>query len=181
MKIVYLNNDILNESANIICHQVNCMGVMGAGLARQIRSRFPFVYSEYKNLCDEYKTTRRKLFLLGKAQIVDLQNCRSMHSPLNDFLYDNSISVCNLFGQYEYGRGVHTESDSLKAAILNLCFLISQPNDEKLTTVISVPYGLGCGLAGGNWSDIEPLIISTFNEGEQKYNLDIKLKIVKRD
>ena len=29
--------DILHTEADVICHQVNCKGVMGAGLAKQIR------------------------------------------------------------------------------------------------------------------------------------------------
>lgn len=179
MEIKYIDNDILCEPANIICHQVNCMGVMGAGLAKQIRNKFPFVYSEYKALCDEYTNKRYKQILLGKAQIIDVENRKSMHSPLNDYVYDNSISVCNLFGQYEFGRGVHTKPEALERAIYNLCFLISQPNNEVLSTTISIPYGIGCGLAGGDWNEIEPMIIRAFQKCEDKYNLDITLKIVK--
>ena len=31
--------DILHTEADVICHQVNCKGVMGAGLAKQIRKK----------------------------------------------------------------------------------------------------------------------------------------------
>ena len=31
--------DILHTEADVICHQVNCKGVMGAGLAKQIRNQ----------------------------------------------------------------------------------------------------------------------------------------------
>lgn len=40
-----------NENT-IICHQVNCRAAMGAGLARQIRDKWPVVFDEY------VKTTR---------------------------------------------------------------------------------------------------------------------------
>ncbi len=35
----------------IVCHQVNCKGVMGAGLALQIKNKFPMVYKNYKDKC----------------------------------------------------------------------------------------------------------------------------------
>ena len=45
----YKNKSLLDLSPNIvICHQVNCQGVMGAGIAKQIRARWPEVYEDYK-------------------------------------------------------------------------------------------------------------------------------------
>ena len=32
----YKNGDILEAEEKIICHQTNCLGIMGAGLALQI-------------------------------------------------------------------------------------------------------------------------------------------------
>ena len=40
-----------NSHDTIICQQVNCMGVMGAGLAAQIRRKWPNVYNEYRKRC----------------------------------------------------------------------------------------------------------------------------------
>lgn len=34
----------------IFCHQVNCKRKMGSGLARQIRNKYPEVYSEYMKI-----------------------------------------------------------------------------------------------------------------------------------
>ena len=53
--VVYKECDIFDSGADIICHQVNCQGVMGSGLAKQIRERYPIVYEEYKKWCDESK------------------------------------------------------------------------------------------------------------------------------
>ncbi|WP_223260709.1 hypothetical protein [Bacillus sp. LNXM65] len=36
-----VDGNILEASEDIICHQVNCKGVMGAGLAKQIKSKYP--------------------------------------------------------------------------------------------------------------------------------------------
>lgn len=39
MTVIYKKGNILNTKCNIICQQVNCKGVMGAGLALQIRRK----------------------------------------------------------------------------------------------------------------------------------------------
>ena len=41
-----LTSPTCNENT-IICHQVNCRAAMGAGLARQIRDKWPVVFDEY--------------------------------------------------------------------------------------------------------------------------------------
>lgn len=47
-----INGDILTIPTDgrptVVCHQVNCKGVMGAGLAKQIREKHPEVYEAYK-------------------------------------------------------------------------------------------------------------------------------------
>lgn len=54
----YKNKSLLDLPPEIvICHQVNCQGVMGAGLAKQIRIRWPEVYVDYKKLL---KTRKHK-------------------------------------------------------------------------------------------------------------------------
>ena len=50
-----INGNILNCSENIIVHQTNCLGVMGAGLALQLRKKYPIIFDKYKILCDLYK------------------------------------------------------------------------------------------------------------------------------
>ena len=52
----YIIGDILTpnpleDHLVIVCHQVNCKGVMGAGLARQIREKHPDVFSLYRDKC----------------------------------------------------------------------------------------------------------------------------------
>jgi O-acetyl-ADP-ribose deacetylase (regulator of RNase III) len=49
--IVYKTGDIFTSNAEILVNPVNCKGVMGAGLAKQFRERFPENYLEYKNYC----------------------------------------------------------------------------------------------------------------------------------
>ena len=47
MSIVFKNGDMFSSTANILCHQVNCMGRMGSGIAKTVREKFPNVYEAY--------------------------------------------------------------------------------------------------------------------------------------
>ena len=60
---------VFDVFSNVIAHQVNCQGVMGSGVAKQIRDRYPEVYTQYKAVCE---ATTDKSKLLGKALIVEL-------------------------------------------------------------------------------------------------------------
>ena len=46
IKVVY--GDLMQATEDIIVHQVNCKGVMGSGVAKQIKANFPEVFNEYR-------------------------------------------------------------------------------------------------------------------------------------
>lgn len=94
MKII--DKDILTISEGIICHQVNCKKVMGAGLALRIRNKFPIVYEEYKKYNGK----------LGDVQVI---------------VITKNLSVANLYGQDRYGRDrCYTDYDALKECFKKL-------------------------------------------------------------
>ena len=133
--IKIINSNLLDVTEGIICHQVNCKRVMGSGLAKQIRAKYPSVYGHY--LASEMK--------LGQSVIVNV-------AP--------NLFVANLFGQDTYGRtGVHTKYKALSDA-LSSTMRIAKANN----VTVHLPYNLGCGLAGGDWSIVEHIIKSLSNE-----------------
>ena len=54
----------------IICHQINCQGIMGAGLAKQIHAMFPQVYEMYQRNCTQ---AANRQDLLGKVLFCPIQ------------------------------------------------------------------------------------------------------------
>lgn len=101
----YCEGNILDSGADIICQQVNCKGVMGSGLAKQIADRYPIVVERYIGKC---KSHNNGLTLLGE--------CFPVHLP------DGQI-ICNIFGQNEYGKNkdiVYTNYTALKLAFNRL-------------------------------------------------------------
>lgn len=122
------NQDLLSVQHGIIAHQVNCKGVMGAGLAKQIRSKYPQVFDSYSKHCSDE--------CLGKIQLIQVTE---------------SLYVANLFSQLNYGRGSrHTDYEAMRSCFLKL----NQFKDID----IYLPYAIGCGLAGGDWQIVSNLI-----------------------
>ena len=49
-----IDGNIFDCTENIIVHQTNCQGVMGSGIAKQVKERYPEVFNAYYHYC---KTT----------------------------------------------------------------------------------------------------------------------------
>lgn len=48
-----MKKDIFTSEMQALVNPVNCVGVMGAGLALQFKHRYPQNFIEYKNCCDQ--------------------------------------------------------------------------------------------------------------------------------
>lgn len=57
------SQDIINAKHTHYVNPVNCVGVMGKGLALEYKKRYPIMYKEYKALCDD------KLLYPGRLHI----------------------------------------------------------------------------------------------------------------
>ena len=53
--IKYVKGNILESDAEALVNPVNCVGVMGAGLAKQFKAKYPEMFDKYKELCKQGK------------------------------------------------------------------------------------------------------------------------------
>lgn len=155
MEILQINGNILDATTDVIAHQVNCQGVMGAGLAKQIRDKWPNVFTHYKDYCnrntDEWGSIKD---LLGSCQIIEFPD----------------KYIANLFGQDKYGRDKrYTNYDAIYTALNNLAVQMMDNGIES----VAFPYGMSCGLAGGDWRIIMTMIECVFE------NTNIRIEIWK--
>jgi O-acetyl-ADP-ribose deacetylase (regulator of RNase III) len=56
-EIRQMRGNIFSTSANVLVNTVNCVGVMGAGLALECRYRHPQMFAEYRRLCESRRLT----------------------------------------------------------------------------------------------------------------------------
>lgn len=133
--ITYLKGNLLDSDCEYICHQVNCQGVMGAGIAKQIRERWPKVFASYHNYCTKYD--RDANTLLGNIWGVSI----------------GTQWIVNMFAQDAWGYGGRFTSYDAFAECLD-CVQSRLPKGS----IIGFPKNIGCGLGGGNWKVISALI-----------------------
>lgn len=141
--IIETNQNILNVSNGIICHGVNCQGVMGAGLALAIRNKWPSTYQNYKKYCDRDKTQ-----LLGSV-------CFDKINP--------QLCIAHCFTQFNYGRFPVIGEDKKQhfqilalSSCLDIIFEYCQREGMK---EIHVPH-IGAGIGGGKWDIIKEMILN---------------------
>ena len=126
--------DILKVKHGVICHQVNLQGVAGAGLARDIGIAFP----EWKT----HYTTNAHVYSLGDVDFLNV----SKH-----------IVIASLFAQDGYGRDKkYTDYDALYKCLLELTV-------KKCEKDLIFPYGMGCGLGGGDWGVVYGMLKTFFS------------------
>ena len=132
-------SNILAVLHGVIVHQVNCQGVMGCGIALQIRNKWPIVYERY----------RAHKFSLGQIQLIQVAL---------------DLWVCNLAGQDRYGRDKrYTDYRALRVAFRKLNTWAS-----KHSAFVHIPYKMGSFNAGGSWTTVNQIIVDelidcTFN------------------
>jgi len=138
MNIQEVSSNILTSQAQAIVNPVNTQGVMGKGLALEVKKRYPWAFLSYRQAYDrgELKT--------GVVHAVTQDGFTVFNLPTK--------TKWRLPSQLEY---VETGLQSL-AAVLN----------ASCITSVAVP-ALGCGNGGLRWSDVRPLILKCLAECPQ--------------
>lgn len=130
--------NMLNHGG-IMAHGVNCRGVMGAGLAKQIKNKFPKAFEKYEKKC----RSTTPVELLGQCQLVEI---------------DEGWYVANLFTQLSYGSTpgvVYADPIDVQAAFKALMITVAQMEKKPIVRVPKI----GCGLGGGNWKTLKPALV----------------------
>ena len=141
--------NILNCSENIIVHQVNVQGIMGGGVARQLALQYPELEKEYSKHCKElennYELLKGNVFFCGVS---------------------NNKTICNMFSQKP---NFNTDYEAMKKA---LTYIKRWAENNNLS--IAMPYGIGCGIANGDWNKVYKIIEEVFSDYEVTlYKLEV--------
>jgi len=143
-----INKDITTVESGIIVHQVNCQGVMGGGVAKAIREKWPQVYEKYrKRFSDNYYSS-------GSDFLASIDICH-----INDNLYIVNLYGQNLFKSNTTDKIRFTSYAAWEEALPELKDYIVRDNLPKQ---IYFPYLVGCGLGGGDWRIISAMIEEYF-------------------
>lgn len=68
--IEYTTGDLLKSDADALVNTVNCVGVMGRGIALQFKKAFPANFKAYKAACDREEVQPGKMFIFERRELV---------------------------------------------------------------------------------------------------------------
>lgn len=131
-----VQGDIFNAKTEAIVNPVNCVGVMGKGLALAFKQRYPNNYAAYRKACQTHELQIGRIFTYrlkgdgeGKLHYI-------INFPTKDHWRDAS--------KVSY---IEQGLDALARTI-----------EEIPIHSIAIP-PLGCGLGGLSWDIVRPLVI----------------------
>jgi O-acetyl-ADP-ribose deacetylase (regulator of RNase III) len=133
--ITHAQGDMLESDAEALVNTVNCVGVMGRGIALQFRKAFPANYKAYKAACEANEMQPGKMF------VVELGALASPKYIIN-------------FPTKRHWKG-KSRIEDIAAGLDDLVQVIR----ERGIRSIAVP-PLGCGLGGLDWQKVRPIIES---------------------
>ena len=144
--IEYRTGNLLDAQSGVIVHGCNMLGVMGAGVAKAIKDKYPECYTRYK-LSLESK---------DKPKLGDIiwyyHPWNEYESAKRDYLW-----IANALTQETCG-GDPTVRYVNYVAVANVFRIISNSNIEyNYFSDVHFPK-IGAGLANGDWNIIEQII-----------------------
>ena len=159
-EIAYVRGDATAPSvkgAKVVAHVCNDIGGWGRGFVVALSRRWPGPEEAYRAWHRERASND---FGLGALQLVQVE-------PY--------VWVANMIGQ----RGIRTGSKGVPVRYEAIDAALARLADEALALEASVHMPrIGCGLAGGKWSRVEPLVsvrlvkrgvaVTVYDQGEAR-------------
>lgn len=162
--IEYKNGDILREDVEAIVNTVNCVGIMGRGLALQFKNKFPQNFKEYQLACTNKEVQLGKMFVHQTGQLINPKYIINFPTK----------------GHWKQNSKIEDISNGLD----DLITIIEKYSIKS----IAIP-PLGSGLGGLDWNQVKKLIeeklkninctIILFEPLEQKIEKSITKEIPK--
>lgn len=137
--IVEKRGNLLEDEAEALVNTVNCVGVMGKGIALQFKQAFPEVFKEYEKACKRHEVKP------GKVHVVQTKSLINPKYIIN-------------FPTKRHWRN-KSKIEDIESGLMDLIKIVRELN----VTSIAVP-PLGCGNGGLSWSHVRPKIVEAFEQ-----------------
>lgn len=132
--------NLLTANAEALVNTVNCVGVMGKGIALQFKQTFPTNYKEYVKACKLNQVTPGKMFTVQVGGLLA-----------------NPKYIIN-FPTKRHWKG-KSRIEDIK---FGLDALIEEVKSLQIQSIAVPP--LGCGNGGLNWNQVKPMIEEAFSQ-----------------
>jgi O-acetyl-ADP-ribose deacetylase (regulator of RNase III)/uncharacterized protein YwgA len=140
MMIEFKNKgNLLNENVDALVNTVNCVGVMGKGIALQFKQTYPGNFKEYEKACRRHEVSTGKIFVYPTGALLGVKYI--INFPTKKHWKEKS------------------EIGYIRNGLDNLIEVIK---DYSIHSIAIPP--LGCGNGGLNWRDVRPLIVAKLSQ-----------------
>ena len=143
------------DEHRIIAHIVNSVGGWGAGFVLAVSAKWPDPERSYRQWYRLRKDHLAGSFTLGNVQFVDV---------------GRNLVVANMVAQVGYGktgRGLHRQANGgpppVRYDALEQCLRKVAAEAKNHNGSIHAPR-IGCGLGGGSWDEVEPILLRVEDE-----------------
>ncbi|NIQ02867.1 MAG: Appr-1-p processing protein [Nitrospinaceae bacterium] len=143
--IQFKTGNILEEDAEALVNTVNCVGVMGRGIALQFKNAFPENFKAYEAACKRDNVKPGKMFIFKTNRLT------------------NPKYIIN-FPTKRHWRG-KSRIEDIQSGLKSL---VQEISERKIKSIAIPP--LGSGLGGLDWTQVRPLIEEALSKIE---NLDV--------
>ena len=127
--IEFKTGDIFESDAEALVNTVNCVGVMGRGIALQFKNKYPENFKAYQQACKQELLRPGKMFVFETEQLV-----------LPKWIIN--------FPTKRHWRG-KSRIEDIESGLIDLANFIQEKNIHS----IAIP-PLGAGLGGLDWNDV---------------------------
>lgn len=131
--IEYTSGNILHADAEALVNTVNCVGIMGRGIALQFKNAYPENFKAYEAACQRQEVQPGRMFVYATGELA------------------NPRFIIN-FPTKRHWRG-NSRIEDIESGLLDLVEVIRSNNIQS----IAIP-PLGSGLGGLEWDDVRPRI-----------------------
>lgn len=136
--IEYKQGNLLEENTEALINTVNCVGVMGKGIALQFKQAFPDNFTQYKKACDARVVQPGQMFVSSTGKLFPKY-------------------IVN-FPTKRHWKG-KSKIEDIKSGLKALVEEVQRLNIQS----IAIP-PLGCGNGGLDWAEVKPMIKNAFVE-----------------
>ncbi len=144
MSVTYVKGDLLSFAQwNCAAHCVNDEGVIGSGVAKALRDRWPAVYDVYRKAYDDGELR------LGTFTVADVEAGRKVVNLCAQHSYRKDPADKSRFVDYEaLYSGLETLRDALENGV----------REGRGPYSLGVPYLMASDRAGGAWVVVETML-----------------------
>lgn len=129
--ITFLESSVFESPAQTLVNTVNTVGVMGKGIAKEFKTRYPAMFREYRKLCDDRTLT------IGRLHLWRSDSRWVLNFPTK--------TTWKLPSEIEYIE-------------LGLRKFVETYKELGITSISFPP--LGCGNGNLDWNDVRPVMES---------------------